>query len=239
MSHRQCPVEWCCRDEAAGEMRWRVSEWGQQERLFPLTPLLKGDFFLPTGPSSLLSSPNVEMTGSVFQPVNTIFSIHPGGRALGELLLWRSLELIILYFILLYKQHSVAKEHTTKKPLWGWWWWGGGWPKARRKLTCSECCRTDRSPLSSLPSQKMKFTLTTFLLSFSFGYSSARVSRTPGTRVIKAQSPLCCFSCSARHAASQALARGCPPRRPSFPRTQRAELIGVRAKASMADFCLF
>lgn len=50
MSHRQCPVERCCRDEAVAAEEWRVSEWGQQERLFPLTPLLKGDFFLLNRP---------------------------------------------------------------------------------------------------------------------------------------------------------------------------------------------
>lgn len=48
---------------------------------------------------------------SVFQPVNTqIF--HPSwGSSFGTAFLWRSLELIILYFILLYKQQS--RKETT------------------------------------------------------------------------------------------------------------------------------
>ena len=34
VSHRQCPVERCCRDAAVAAEEWRVSKWGQQERLF-------------------------------------------------------------------------------------------------------------------------------------------------------------------------------------------------------------
>ena len=34
VSHRQCPVEQCCRDAAVAAEEWRVSRWGQQERLF-------------------------------------------------------------------------------------------------------------------------------------------------------------------------------------------------------------
>lgn len=54
-------------------------------------------------------------------PVHTPIFHLPWGSSFGTAFLWRSLELIILYFILLYKQQSSAKEHNhRKKPLWGW-----------------------------------------------------------------------------------------------------------------------
>lgn len=99
------------------------SEWGPQETLPFLWPLCwRVTSFYLTGPSSLLSSSECWNfhCGSMFQPVNThIF--HPSwGSSFGRAFLWRSLELIILYFILLYKQHSLAKEHNhKKKPLLG------------------------------------------------------------------------------------------------------------------------
>lgn len=51
----------------------------------------------------------------MFQPANTqIF--HPSwGSSFGRAFLWRSLELIILYFILLYKQQCLAKEQVTER----------------------------------------------------------------------------------------------------------------------------
>jgi hypothetical protein len=56
------------------------------------------------------------------------------------------LELIILYFILLYKQQSSAKEHNhRKKPLWGW---GGG--QANKTAFMLELYRSDFSLLISL-----------------------------------------------------------------------------------------
>ena len=107
-----------------------------------------------TGPSSLLSSSECWSfhCSSMFQPVNTHIFHLSWGSSFGRAFLWRSLELIILYFILLYKQHSLAKEHNhKKKPL-----LGGPKKKKKKKkketLLCSEFCRSDISLLTLLPS---------------------------------------------------------------------------------------
>lgn len=119
------------RDVAFAAEERKATEWGQQETLrFPLTLCWRVTSFYSPGPSSLLSSSECWNfhCSSVFQPVNThIF--HPSwGSSFGRALLWRSLELIILYSILLYKQHSLAKEHNhKKKPLLGG-------PKHKKKL---------------------------------------------------------------------------------------------------------
>lgn len=70
-----------------------------------------------TGLSSLLSSSDCWNfhCSLMFQPVNTHIFRLSWGSSFGRAFLWRSLELIILYFILLYKQHSLAKEHNHKK----------------------------------------------------------------------------------------------------------------------------
>lgn len=197
--------------------------------------------FYSTGPSSLLSSPQCWNfhCGSVFQPVNThIF--HPSwGSSFGRAFLWRSLELIILYFILLYKQHSVAKEHNhKKKPLWGWWWGGAECGlKARRKLTCSECCRSDRSLLVLPPFPENEVHLTTFLLSFSFCHSSASsLARLWHTRDQGAESSLLLFSLSQTRSLSgvSSVAVRAPGRSPVSPAPREPSAIGVRAKASTA-----
>lgn len=159
-------VEVCCRDAAVAAEEWRVSGWDQQERLSSLWPLSwRVTSFYSRGPSSLLSSPQCWNfhCGSVFQPVNThIF--HPSwGSSFGRAFLWRSLELIILYFILLYKQHSIAKEHShKKKPLWGWWWGGEvgecGLKAKRKLLLVQSAAEVIVLSLSSFRSRKMQFT---------------------------------------------------------------------------------
>lgn len=127
---------------------------GADRRLFLfLWPLCwRVTSFCSPGPSFLLSSSECWNfhCSSMFQPVNTHIFHLSWGSSFGRAFLWRSLELIILYFILLCKQHSLAKEHNhKKKPI-----LGGCLKKKKGKetLSCSEFCRSDISLLILLPS---------------------------------------------------------------------------------------
>lgn len=117
--------------------------------------------FYSTGPSSLLSSSECWNfhCSLMFQPVNThIF--HPSwGSSFGRAFLRRSLELIILYFILLYKQHSLAKEHNHKKePLLGRGGEEGLKKKEKHFHVQSSVDGIFHSLFSPLPSHKIRFT---------------------------------------------------------------------------------
>ena len=175
----------------------------------------------------------------MFQPVNThIF--HPSwGSSFGRAFLWRSLELIILYFILLYKQDSVAKEHNhKKKPLWGWWWWGAerGLKARRKTLACSECCRSDSSLLVLLPFPENEVYLIAFLLSFSFCHSiTSSLACLWHTRDQGAESSLLLFSLSQTRSLSgvSSMSVQAPGRSLVSPAPREPSAIGVCAKASM------
>lgn len=106
------------------QLRKGKRQSGANRRLFLfLWPLCwRVTSFYSPGPSFLLSSFECWNfhCSSMFQPVNTHIFHLSWGSSFGRAFLWRSLELIILYFILLYKQHSLAKEHNhKKKPLLG------------------------------------------------------------------------------------------------------------------------
>lgn len=181
------------------------SEWGPQETLPFLWPLCwRVTSFYLTGPSSLLSSSECWNfhCGSMFQPVNThIF--HPSwGSSFGRAFLWRSLELIILYFILLYKQHSLAKEHNHKKtPLLGGL-------KTKRNSFCSELCGRAIS-LILLPSRKTKLTWPpsswALALNHSFPLRKTLLWHTGDKGLNFYLKFLCFVSHSARHITSQGL----------------------------------
>lgn len=91
---------------------------GANKRLFLfLWPLgWRSASFYSAGPFSLLSPECWNFhCSSMFQPVNTHIFHLSWGSSFGRAFLWSSLELIILYFILLYKQCFPAKEHNQRE----------------------------------------------------------------------------------------------------------------------------